>query len=171
MAFFDRVSRQITATGQNVSQQAKNLAEITKLNGQASSIDKELSERYQALGQAYYERHKNDPTAELSNMINEIAALNADLAQIKERVKQIKGIEKCPQCGADVPRDAAFCSACGYKMIAKPSAGKQFCVHCGTELEIGSLFCTNCGMRVNDDTSTSSEAVDSASEQDDNVNQ
>ena len=148
MPLFDRVSKQIATTGQAMSQQAKNLASISRLNGQISSFEKTLAELFQSLGQAYYARYKQDPESEYKDIFNEIGQVTDSIIDAQEKIKEIKGIEKCPQCGEDVPKEAAFCSSCGFKMIAKPSTGKQYCIYCGNVIEAGSTFCTNCGRKV-----------------------
>lgn len=73
------------------------------------------------IGQAYYEHHKIDPQGEEIERIQKISSLNAEILECKENIKQIKGVTKCPNCGADVSLDAAFCNACGTKI---PPAAK-----------------------------------------------
>lgn len=163
MALFDSIGKKITNAGQNVAQQTKSLTETAKLNNQISTCEKKISELFLALGRACYERHKDDADAENRSLIDQINDLYAQIAEAQEQIKQIKGIEKCPQCGADMPRDALFCSACGARM--KPVVQQiRFCIKCGAQLEPGTIFCTSCGTKVIEDTSdetmTDAESVD-----------
>ena len=117
MAFFEQLGKRLTDAGQNVAQQTKNLADVTQLNSAISDREKKISQLYLSIGQQYYESHKGDLSAEHRELINEINTLQAENEQNREKIKQIKGVVKCPHCGADVPLNAAFCSICGTKMI------------------------------------------------------
>ena len=116
MAFFEQLGKRLTDAGQNVAQQTKNLADVTQLNSAISDREKKISQLYLNIGQLYYEKHKGDSTAEHQEIIGEINALYAEIAQNREKIKQIKGVVKCSKCGADVPLNAAFCNACGTKI-------------------------------------------------------
>jgi len=48
-------------------------------------------------------------------------------------------LEFCPQCGADVPEEAAFCPFCGCRL------SPETCRSCGAEVEPGWRFCAACG--------------------------
>lgn len=63
MAFFEQLGKHLTDAGQNVTQQTKNLAEITRLNSTISEKEKKISELYLKAGQSFYERHKSDTSA------------------------------------------------------------------------------------------------------------
>ena len=112
--------------GQGVAQQTKNFADVTRLNSEISDKEKKINQLYQAIGRTYYEQHSDAPAPEHEKEVHEISTLFAEIAQNREEIKQIKGIVKCPSCGADVPLQAAFCSACGAKMeSAAPKTAVQ----------------------------------------------
>ena len=48
-----------------------------------------------------------------------ITESKAKIQSLKEQLKQLKGMYKCPQCGAEVPANSAFCSSCGAKLIVE----------------------------------------------------
>ncbi len=153
MAFFEQVGKLLTDAGQSVTQQTKNLANVTQLNSAVSDKEKEVSQLFLAIGQAYYERHKNDNAAEELEKISEINALYAEISANREKINQIKGVVKCENCGADVPLNAAFCSACGTKVnhteAAKENAENvRFCPACHATVEKDNLFCRHCGAKI-----------------------
>lgn len=116
MAFFEQIGKKITDAGQGAAQSAKNLADVTKLNSSISDKEKKISQLYFAIGEAFFQAHKGEVGGEQSENIAAINALLAEIDQCREEIKQIKGVTKCPNCGADVKLGAAFCSACGTKM-------------------------------------------------------
>ena len=156
MAFFEQLGKRITDTGQGVVQQTKNFADVTRLNSEVSDMEKKIAQLYASIGQAYYERHQDDPAPEHRQEVEEIRGLVAEIARRQEEIKQIRGIVKCPSCGADVPVQAAFCNACGAKMVpaspaAEPPAGDaQLCPACGAASPKGNRFCIHCGAKFNE---------------------
>lgn len=57
------------------------------------------------------------------------------------------GIAKkiCPECGAQVPADSRFCTACGASLSGATGAT---CAKCGAKLAPGAKFCAECGTPV-----------------------
>lgn len=153
MAFFEELGKKITDAGQGVAQQTKNFTEVTRLNGAISDREKQAAALYTALGTAYYKAHAADGQAEEKETIAQITALLNEIAQYQEEVKRIKGIGKCPACGADVQAGAAFCPACGAAIPAPqtppPAApAGRVCPNCGQSVGAENIFCNHCGTRL-----------------------
>ena len=53
------------------------------------------------------------------------------------------GLNKCPNCGAEVALGVKFCGECG-----SPISMKKVCPSCGTENEAGTKFCGECGTKL-----------------------
>lgn len=153
MAFFEQLGKRLSDAGQGVAQQTKNLADVTRLNGAISDKERRITQLYQSIGQTYYQRHQDDAAPEFQAETEEIRRLLAEILRDQEEIKQIRGIVKCPECGADVPFQAAFCNSCGAKMtpgtpLQGAAEGKRTCPTCGAVSGEGNLFCTNCGTRL-----------------------
>lgn len=153
MSFFDSIGSKASAAGQAAAEKARNFAEIGRLNGVVSDHEKNISRLYFEIGQSYYERHKNDPDAEELERIAAITDTTEKIAVCREQIKTLKGIEKCPNCGADVAIGSLFCNSCGTKMppasvkTAPKSAGLS-CPTCGAPVAEGNLFCNSCGTKL-----------------------
>lgn len=153
MAFFEKIGKRLTDAGQNVAQQTHNLADVTRLNSAISEKEKKISQLFLMIGQSYYEAHKNDGAAEEMEKITEINALFSEIFENREKIKQIKGVVKCENCGADVPLNASFCNACGTKVnrveVVKDNTESEFqCPACHAMVEKGNLFCNHCGAKI-----------------------
>lgn len=153
MAFFEQIGKRLTDAGQNVAQQTKDLADVTKLNTAISEKEKKISQLFLLIGQLYYEGHKNDETAEERDKIAEVNSLYSKILSNREKIKQIKGVVKCEHCGADVPLNAAFCNSCGTKVkraetITKSPEESCQCPACHAIVEKGNLFCNYCGTKI-----------------------
>lgn len=153
MAFFEQLGKRLSDASQNVAQQTKNLADVSQLNSANSEKEKQIKRLIFELGKAYYEAHKKDFDAEGVEIIGEINTLYREIHDNHEKIKQIKGIVKCNNCGADVPVGATFCNGCGTK-VERPTAdeasasGQRFCPSCDAVVPEGNLFCTKCGTRL-----------------------
>ena len=69
----------------------------------------------------------------------------------KKPVSSVKNEEgQCPNCKADIKKDAQFCSKCGTKIekISKQDISISRCSNCGYEIDIKSDFCSNCGAKI-----------------------
>lgn len=53
------------------------------------------------------------------------------------------GLQKCPNCGAEVALGMKFCSNCGT-----PMQTKAVCPSCGAKNEPGTKFCGECGTKL-----------------------
>ena len=153
MAFFEQLGKRLTDAGQNVAQQTHNLADVTRLNSAISEKEKKISQLFLVIGQSYYEVHKNDDTAEELEKIAEINALYAEIFENREKIKQIRGVVKCQNCGADVPLNASFCTACGTKVNRTETVKNNIeadcrCPACHAVVEKGNLFCNHCGAKI-----------------------
>ena len=158
MAFFDKLSKKIINVGQDVSQSTKNLADIVKLNNHITDYEKQIADLYTTIGKVYYENHKNDLEAEELQHIQAINALHTQINDLQEKVKGLKGVVKCPQCGFDVKREAQFCSNCGYRLVVATT--EIHCANCGSVVSEDSVFCSNCGTRVERETTSAVVEVD-----------
>lgn len=153
MAFFEQLGKRLTDAGQNVAQQTQNLADVTRLNSAISENEKKISQLFLVIGQSYYEKHKNDSGAEELEKIAEVNTLYFEIAANREKIKQIKGVVKCENCGADVPLNASFCNACGTKVNRNevPNVSTEvecLCPACHAAVEKGNLFCNHCGAKI-----------------------
>lgn len=142
MAFFDDLSRK-------VSRGTKTLADTTRLNASIADSRKQIEALYRSLGSAYYEAHRDDPAAEQPETIAELKRLQESIAQAQDALRQIRGMSKCPNCGAELAQNTLFCSNCGARQPQpdQPAApvGGGFCPNCGTANLPGHRFCSACG--------------------------
>lgn len=153
MALFDQIGKRVTDASRGVTQQTKNLADTAKYNNAISAEEKAILEAYTEIGKAYYKAHKDDPNAENIKILNAITEAFEKIHQYKERIKEIKGIIKCPNCGADVPHTSLFCNTCGARIPREaaapaPAGETRTCPSCGAEIFADVKFCTACGARI-----------------------
>lgn len=157
MAFFEDLSKKISDAGQGVARSTRNFTEISRLNSAVGEKEKAVAQLFASLGQLYYEGHSRDPEAEGASYIAQINTLKEEIDQCQEEIKRIKGVGKCPVCGADVAPGAAFCSACSAPIPAQPEppaaedappSAQRLCPACGKAVPAGNRFCNFCGSKL-----------------------
>ena len=152
MSFLDQLGKKVSDAGKGVAQQTKNLTEIARLTSVIDTEEKMVAQSYTQIGKTYYENHKNDPDAECAAQIALVNKSLEKIAQWREQIQRIKGIVKCPQCGAEIPYGSQFCGVCGTKIVrseaAPAAASVRRCPSCGAEAAATDRFCNKCGQSL-----------------------
>ncbi len=115
MEIFDKVSDTIVSVSKDAAQKAKDLSDLARIRMDIRAKEDYINKQYQEMGKAYYEEHKDDsePVYEQIVLVKDAEEV---LEELKQQLGQIKGVQRCPQCGKDMPLDADYCSKCGAKL-------------------------------------------------------
>ena len=153
VAIFETMKTKISAAGQSTVQKAKDLTEITKLHSAISGAEEQIRELYTNLGYEIYRAYYEKPLPEVEDQIRQITELHQKIEDCKAQIDAINAVKTCPQCGAKVARDMAFCGTCGSKLpveeaVPEVEAQRAFCDACGAPIAADTVFCTNCGNKV-----------------------
>lgn len=147
MGFIDSIGRTVAGSSQASRKKAGNTEE-EKINAEIQKHQMNVLEEYQRIGEQYFKLFKDDPAPELKQNIESVNAINAQIKECEGQRRALKGLVLCERCGAEQPREAAFCSRCGNRLIPEDAA---LCPNCGSVIQEGALFCTNCGTKLQDD--------------------
>jgi len=113
-----------------VAKEADKAVDIKRIELQISSINKQLEEEYQKLGQIVYDNNLLGPEeSEASSMLAKISDLKQ---QIMDKEKEISDIKD--QTEVSAPAAAA--------------SGKKFCSECGAQNDANNKFCSSCGAKM-----------------------
>ena len=115
MDLFDKLSDTIVSAGKEVSQKAKGMTDVAKLQYEIKTKEDFVNTKYRELGEQYYMAHKDDEDLE-NEAFEEIEIALQRIQDIKEEIMDLKGAKACPKCGAKVAENASFCSVCGAKV-------------------------------------------------------
>lgn len=138
MAMFDSLKDTLNKGVAAVSVKSETLVESSRVKSAISNAQKKLDAEKAALGVKLYQSWKDgtaslelfaDDFARIQGIEEEIAGLNARLAQIKAEEDKILGSAARPAAPV-------------------PAAGSVFCTNCGKALPAGSRFCDECGTPV-----------------------
>ena len=150
MAIFGEIGKRITQTTQSAVKGTKDLADISRLNSQVGDEQKLLNSFYMQIGKKYYESNPEPDDEAYSKLCESISESMAKLTELRDEIQKIKGIKKCPGCGAEIPIATNFCGVCGYDTNKAPdSDGKALkCPNCEKVFSEKMAFCTDCGQKI-----------------------
>lgn len=152
MAFFEDLGRKASETTAKAMQKAQELSEISKLNGQIADEEKKLNGLYYQIGKLYVSVHGSDNEHDFSGMVGAVFEGEKKVLNYKKQIQDLKGVQRCEHCGAEVPKGAAFCNACGSpmpKVESTTASDLVRCESCGAMVQRGMRFCTSCGKPMN----------------------
>lgn len=138
---------------QNAVSKSKEMAEITRLNMEISNQEQRLRELYGQLGQYLVENPDLVPAdrQDAQALLQEVAQVKAGIEASKATLLEVRNVNICPGCGAEVSRSSKFCPSCGAQMdrsVMERLSQAPVCPSCGAELEPGAAFCGNCGAKL-----------------------
>lgn len=151
MGFFDNIGKTISDASQGAIQKGKEIADIAKYNSLISEEEKKTAGIYEQLGRKYVEVKGDSAEDIFKEYIDAIKTSGEKISEYQKKIVDVKGISKCPSCGAEVPNGSLFCAVCGakIKVSSEQSEGNsKFCDACGAAIADGSKFCTSCGKAV-----------------------
>lgn len=147
MAFFDDLSKKISAVSQTTIQKTKDFADTTKINTMITEETKKLKVAYCKIGKLYADTCI-EPTGDYVELIKAVRESENKIKNYHKQIQVLKSMKKCVNCGADVLKESKFCSACGKsadkKEVPVPT-NSTVCSACGRYVENGMKFCTFCG--------------------------
>ena len=104
----------MTEAGKDVSQKVKDMTGIARLNMDIKAKENYINKQFAVIGEQYYEMHKDDiePLFEEMALINEA---KEEILRMQNELADLKGMKKCPSCGATADQEAQYCPSCGTK--------------------------------------------------------
>lgn len=92
MDFFDKIGETISIKSREVTDKAKDMAEIANLKGQIHTCEELLKKRYIEIGKIYYDKHGSTPEEEYLDACRDIENAQNTVVDLETRIREIKGI-------------------------------------------------------------------------------
>ncbi|MCM1088033.1 MAG: hypothetical protein NC419_07735 [Muribaculaceae bacterium] len=90
--FVTKVSDTLSAKGKEVSDKAKELAEIANLRSQIRTCEEVVKKNYADIGKRYYEMHGSEPEEEYEEQCRAIQNAQKGIEELEERIREVKGL-------------------------------------------------------------------------------
>lgn len=153
MGLLDDFGKKVTDVGQKTLQKTKEMSGVARINSLISQNEGRLNNLYCQIGKLYVSVHGNDSEENFKGLVDSAVEIEKQNFEYRMQIQNIKGLQRCEKCGTEVPRDFAFCSACGAAMpkpetTANPN-DSVICPGCGALVAKEMSFCTTCGCDMN----------------------
>lgn len=148
MGFFDDLGKKVTDAGQKTLQKTKEMSEIVRINSMISDEEKKINNTYIQIGTLYVSKYNEDCEDEFAVMVNNVLEAQQRIKNFQKQIQDIKKVQRCEKCGAEVQQGAAFCSSCGATMPKVQVESKDElikCENCGAMVKKEMSFCIQCG--------------------------
>ena len=116
--YVETAKKIITGTASKVAETSNTLYSTAKLSLQISKLKAKVDDCYKKLGEVCYLNYKGIESSE-----DDAEALCLQVDDMKEKIEklsieiaEIKGLEVCKNCGAEVGKDSDYCAKCGTEL-------------------------------------------------------
>lgn len=113
---FEEISKKMRKIGKDTVEEVQKMNEIRQLNSKVNDAKKQINNIYSEMGKKLYEQYKDAPFDGFETEIQTITEKNDLIEQLKEQIREVKGVVLCPCCNMEVAENERFCSNCGNKM-------------------------------------------------------
>lgn len=119
MSFLDDLSQKVTKAAQVAAEKSGEIVETTKLNANISSEESKVKALFAEMGKMCYEQYEKGEvlSAQFITLCDEVKKHKAIIAGYKQKLSDAKSVQYCPNCGKENPKENAFCSGCGQKLL------------------------------------------------------
>ena len=143
----------VSRFAQNAVTKSKEMAETTRLNLEISNAEQKIKNTHLELGKYIAEHPElvNIQEETVAAHLQTIADTKAEIEKLNATLLDIRNVNICSSCGAEVSRNSKFCGKCGNAMdrsVLETHAATKTCPQCGEPLEEGMSFCANCGTKL-----------------------
>ena len=154
MEIFEKLGSAFNSTSSMVKKKAEDLAESARLSSRLNAQQEEKRRLLQELGEKCFSQEKGNPVPAFAELVQRLNETEEKIQTLQAQLLKLKHQRTCPQCGASVDSNAAFCSACGGQLpLSAPvtavlrESDNRFCDFLRDSAGRRRLFCPVCGKK------------------------
>ncbi|MDE7018673.1 MAG: hypothetical protein K2P65_14090 [Lachnospiraceae bacterium] len=91
-SIMSRIGETISTKGKEMTDKAKDLAEIANLKSQINTCEDVVKRNYMEIGRRYYELHAMEPESDYEEQCIAIGNAQNCIKELEEKIREIKGI-------------------------------------------------------------------------------
>lgn len=116
--YVENAKKVFTSATKKVLRKSSEIYETTKVSLKISSLKGDIDAKYAEIGKAAYKSYKGEEissdTAE--KLFAEIDEINSQIAELSQKLSDMKDVVICPECGSEISKDSVFCANCGERI-------------------------------------------------------
>ncbi len=117
MSFLKNFGKSVDSAVKKTVERSKDLSEIARLNSDIVKLKAKIEMEYSEIGENAYKAYSEGvENVKMSESLEIIKDLFAQIEEKKEEILVVKGITICPQCGAELDMICVYCGTCGTKI-------------------------------------------------------
>ncbi len=118
MAILDNVSDAISKVALGIAKGTNKVVESSKVSIDLLEKKDELKDKYAEIGKILADCEDEEIIEKLgiNHKLTDIRALNNEIVELKIKLSELKNTKKCPDCGANISKNSAYCNVCGSKI-------------------------------------------------------
>ena len=115
---FEELGKKLKKFSQDTVTEVQKMNEVRQLNGKISDEKKLLNRLYLEMGQKLYDTYKDVelPLEEFDSDFRKIRERYVAIDLLQEKIRNVKGVVRCPCCNMEVAAGDRYCTNCGNKM-------------------------------------------------------
>ncbi|MBP0955944.1 MAG: zinc ribbon domain-containing protein [Oscillospiraceae bacterium] len=114
---FEKFVETLNNTGKAVTEKTKQGTDIVKANLKITTEERELNDLFLEIGKMYYKNNRENPCCDqMKELFEKVSEKEAAVEDLKNKVRALKGVVICQNCGAEVGDDNTFCGKCDAKI-------------------------------------------------------
>lgn len=90
MDFFSDLGKKLGDAAEATVSKANELVEVTKLNAQIASEEKQINKLYAEIGKIVFEHDKEDPNEAISDQCSQIIVAQENIENLKRKIEEAK---------------------------------------------------------------------------------
>lgn len=114
-------SEKLNQMTQSAISKSKEVAGVAKLSLEVNNLNQSIKNIQTEVGAYVLENGLLTEDASVVEWAAKAAALKADIEAASEKINELKNVNICPGCGAEVSRNSKFCNKCGTAIVVKVS--------------------------------------------------
>ena len=124
----DVVSKKTGEVVDVVTKKTEQTVEVQKLKSQIHLMERNNDRDYKDIGKMIYDRFKKGEEVDtaFTELCEAIAERDNTIAEAKQEIAKLKGLDVCPNCAAHVEQDVKFCPKCGAKIDEEEVGEAEF---------------------------------------------
>ncbi|MFI3202046.1 MAG: zinc ribbon domain-containing protein [Eubacteriales bacterium] len=113
MALLDDIANMLTQASQSTVQKTKDMSEVSKINSLILAEENKVKNYHTIIGQKYMKQVEEDSIDLFPEETKGVLEATEKIKKYRQQIKEIRGVQQCSNCTADVVKGAVFCAFCG----------------------------------------------------------
>ncbi len=117
MSVLDNITKKVTDTAKAAAKKSGSVVEVTRLNININAEEEKIRKIYSEMGKQLYEDYNEGKIVgeKLLEHCLKIDEIIGGIADMREKILELKNIKACPNCGMELDIEMEYCYKCGRK--------------------------------------------------------